>query len=235
MRLIAFDVETTGLRVLEGERIIEIGMVELDVTLLELTGREFHQYLNPEKLVTKEALEVHGLDDEFLEDKPKFNEISEKLLDFVGDHRLIAHNAQFDLEFLNSELVRAGHPELPKNRILDSLEIARRELPQLSRFGLDSLCRHFNIDLTNREKHGALIDAMLLAKVYFRLRGSDKDLFESLENAESNSGSTTRNGAISITKQRPEPLKALLTSQEKQAHREKVTELGEKAVWRRYL
>ena len=235
MQLIAFDVETTGLKVREGERIIEIGMVELDVTRLELTGREFHQYLNPEKLVTAEALEVHGLDDGFLEDKPKFNEISEKLLDFVGDHRLIAHNAQFDFEFLNSELVRSGHPELSPNRVLDSLEIARRELPQLSRFGLDSLCRHFNIDLKNREKHGAMIDAMLLAKVYFRLLGSDKDLFESFESAEPNSVSTTPNGVISTAKQRPEPLKALLTPQEKQAHQEKVKALGERAVWNHYL
>ena len=235
MTLLAFDVETTGLNVEEGDRIIEIGLVELDTHLMELTGREFHQYLNPERWITEDALTVHGLDNDFLQDKPKFSEISQELHDFIGDCRLIAHNAKFDLGFLNQEFKRVKLPIIPSKNVLDSLEIARRELPHLSRFSLDALCRHFELDLSLRQKHGALVDAMLLAEVYFRMLGGGRDLFESSENDDQKGGSTLSHNDQAVAKKRPSPLPSLLTAEEKEMHQEKMKELGEKVLWSQYL
>ena len=234
MTLIAFDVETTGLNPAEGHRIVEIGMVELDESRLLRTGRILHKYVNPGRPMTADAYNIHGLDDDFLWDKPSFSDIAGEVLEFVGDCRLLAHNARFDLEFLNAELALTGLGAVSETRILDSLELARQELPELSRFSLDALCRHYRIDASAREKHGALLDAELLADVYFRLIGGDKDLFAEFDSGGQESGAGAKDGWRPAG-QRPAPLAPLLSEAEIQAHAEKIQELGPEALWNRWL
>ncbi len=234
MTIIALDVETTGLKPEEGHRIVEIGMVELDERQLQRTGRLLHKYVNPECPMSDGAYEVHGLGDDFLKDKPVFSEIAEELLEFVGDCSLLAHNAMFDLGFLNAELAAAGFEKFHPNRIHDSLRLAREELPQLTRFSLDALCRHFKIDNSGREKHGALLDAELLADVYFCLLGGNQDLFTQFDNQIheiENQAGAKRATAV----QRPATLAPLLTEEEDIAHREAIKQLGEDALWNRWL
>lgn len=168
MREIVLDTETTGLSPRDGHRVVEIGCVE--VLHYVPTGRTFHQYLNPERAMPAEAAAVHGLTDAFLADKPVFPQIVEPFLEFIGDARLVIHNAAFDMGFLNAELERAGFLALPPNRALDTVEMARRKFPGM-RNSLDALCERFNIDKSARQFHGALLDAQLLAEVYLELRG----------------------------------------------------------------
>jgi len=168
MREIVFDTETTGLDPLSGHRIVEIGCVELINHVA--TGRVYHTYLNPQRLVPKEASAVHGLTDDFLADKPMFAEIVEDFLKFVAEDPLVAHNAPFDMGFINAELVRTGFPEISRDRMIDTVPMARRKFPGAPA-SLDALCKRFNIDLSGRELHGALLDARLLAEVYLELRG----------------------------------------------------------------
>lgn len=168
MREIVLDTETTGLDPDAGDRVVEIGCVEL-VNGIH-TNRSYHTYLNPEREITEAALQIHGLSNEFLADKPLFADVAEAFLDFIGEDRLVIHNAEFDLKFINAELVRVGRPPLERIRIVDTLEIARRKFPG-ERASLDALCRRFNIDNSGREKHGALLDAELLALVYGELMG----------------------------------------------------------------
>ncbi|HEY0105626.1 MAG TPA: DNA polymerase III subunit epsilon, partial [Rhizomicrobium sp.] len=155
MRQVVLDTETTGFEPAEGHRIVEIGCVELDDHLP--TGRTWRAYLNPERLVPPETTKIHGLTDEFLADKPRFAEIVEAFLDFVGDAALVIHNASFDLKFVNSELHRAGKPPIPHARAIDTIEIAKAKIPG-ARYSLDELCKRFAIDLSGRTKHGALLD-----------------------------------------------------------------------------
>ncbi len=234
MTSIAFDVETTGLEPEEGHRIVEIGMLELDESRLQRTGRRYHKYVNPGRRMTAEAREVHGLDDDFLMDKPSFQEISGEILDFIGDCRLLAHNAKFDLGFLNAELVLSGHAKIAGDRILDTLELARRELPQISRYSLNALCRHFKISISGREKHGALLDAELLADVYFRLIGGGKDLFAEFDGAVSAAGGSAARERRAAPR-RPVRLPPLLSDAETKAHTGKILELGDRALWKRWL
>ena len=169
MREIVLDTETTGFDPYEGHRVVEIGCVEL-VNLLP-TGRHFQVYLNPQRSMPLEAFQVHGLSDAFLADKPLFSAIAQDFLGFIGDDaRLVAHNADFDMRFINWELQHAALPTLPMNRVRDTVSMARRALPGM-RVTLDNLCRRFNIDLSARQKHGALLDAELLAEVYLELSG----------------------------------------------------------------
>lgn len=168
MREIVLDTETTGFDPYDGHRVVEIGCVEL-VNLLP-TGRSFQAYLNPQRPVPLEAFQVHGLSDQFLADKPLFAAIAADFLAFIGDARLVAHNADFDMRFINWELTNAGLAALPMNRVRDTVSMARRALPGM-RVTLDNLCRRFNIDLSARQKHGALLDAELLAEVYLELSG----------------------------------------------------------------
>lgn len=168
MREIVLDTETTGLDPLKGDRVVEIGGVEL-VNLVP-TGRTLHLYINPERPMPEEARRVHGLDDAFLADKPVFAQIVEEMLSFFGDARLVIHNAEFDMRFLNAELTRLGFPAMPMSRSLDTLAIARRRFPG-AQATLDALCRRFGIDNSNRTLHGALLDAELLADVYLELMG----------------------------------------------------------------
>ena len=168
MREIVFDTETTGLDPKSGDRVVEVGCVELINHIP--SGKTFHRYVNPERGMSIDAARVHGLDDAFLKEKPLFAAIAGELLEFIGDASLIAHNAQFDLEFLNLELGRAGHQLLHADRIVDTLMLARRKHPAGPN-SLDALCARYQVDLSRRTFHGALLDAQLLAEVYIELIG----------------------------------------------------------------
>jgi DNA polymerase III subunit epsilon len=168
MREIVFDTETTGLSFAGGDRLVEIGCVELHNRVM--TGRTFHAYINPERPVPVEAFNVHGLSDRFLADKPRFDEVVEGLIEFLGDCPLVAHNATFDFGFLNGELGRCGRPVLCTTRMVDTLTIARSRHPG-AKHSLDALCVRYGIDLSARQLHGALLDAQLLAQVYVELTG----------------------------------------------------------------
>ena len=167
MREIVFDTETTGLDPRVGHRLVEIGCVELVHGLP--SGETFHTYLNPERDMPDEAFQIHGLSTEFLGDKPLFADVVERFVTFVGDAQLVIHNAQFDMGFINAELDRLGRPPL-KNEVVDTVTLARRKFPG-QRVSLDALCERMGIDNTHRTKHGALLDAELLADVYVELTG----------------------------------------------------------------
>ena len=168
MREIVFDTETTGLNPGGGDRMVEIGCIEM-VNRCE-TGRHFHAYFNPERTMPSEAEAVHGLSDMFLSDKPRFSERAEELLDFLEDAPLVAHNASFDFGFLNHELQRCSRPAVCTSRMVDTLVLARTRHPG-AKHSLDALCTRFGVDRTLRVKHGALLDAQLLAQVYVELTG----------------------------------------------------------------
>jgi DNA polymerase-3 subunit epsilon len=168
MREIVLDTETTGFDPLSGHRVVEIGCVELFNHLP--TGRVFHKYLNPERDMPEEAFKVHGLSADFLSTHPLFAEVAVEFLAFIEDSTLVIHNAEFDMKFLNAELVRAGLSTLPMSRSVDTVLIARRKFPG-AQANLDALCRRFEIDNTHRSHHGALLDAELLAEVYLQLIG----------------------------------------------------------------
>ena len=168
MREVVLDTETTGLNPSNGDRVVEIGCVEL-VNHVP-SGRTFHTYLDPECDMPSLAFDIHGLSSDFLAGQPVFTKVADSFLDFVGDAPLVIHNAEFDLDFINAELARAGRDPLPRGRATDTVELARRKFPG-SPASLEALCRRFAIDLTARTKHGALIDAELLAKVYLELIG----------------------------------------------------------------
>ena len=167
-REIVFDTETTGFEYAKGERLVEIGAVELINHMP--TGVTYHQYINPEKEVPEEAFKVHGLSYDFLKDYPTFDKVADEWLDFIGDAVLVAHNASFDINFVNYELKQLGKSEITWDRVVDTLEIARLLFPG-ARCNLDALCKRFDIDNSNRTLHGALLDAQLLAEVYLELLG----------------------------------------------------------------
>lgn len=227
MREIVLDTETTGFEPSEGHRIVEIGAVELFNHMP--TGRTYHQYINPERLMPKEAFEVHGLGDDFLRDKPLFRQVGGAFLDFIADARLVIHNAAFDMKFLNAELGWAGLPLLPFDRALDTLLIARKKFPG-SPASLDALCRRFGVDNSGREKHGALLDSEILAEVYLELVGGrqpDFGLATVAQNARRDAG--PQQGWR--PKPRPVPLPPRLTEQEAAAHATFVAGLGDGAIW----
>ncbi len=227
MREIVLDTETTGLDPAEGHRIVEIGAVELVNHIA--TGRTWHQYINPRRPMTPEALAVHGLDDAFLADKPPFEAVLEGFIGFIGTARLVIHNAPFDMRFLNAELTRFGRPALPDDRALDTLAMARQRFPGAPA-SLDALCRRFGVDNSGREKHGALIDCFLLADVYLELIGGRQPDFAlgAADGRGSGAASDWR------PRPRPNPLPPRLTEAEDQAHAAFVAGLGEGAVWSRY-
>ena len=176
MRQIVLDTETTGINPYDDprHRIVEIGAVEIFNQVP--TGKVYHQYIQPERDMPKEAFEVHGISLEFLADKPKFPAIAQDFLDFVSDAQMVIHNAEFDMRFLNAELGWANMPTLPFDQALDTLKIARRKFPG-SPANLDALCRRFGIDNSAREKHGALLDSEILAEVYLELMGGKQSDF----------------------------------------------------------
>lgn len=166
MREIVLDTETTGLHADQGDRVVDIGCVEL--INHRPSGKVYHQYINPERGMDSEALAVHGITNEFLQDKPKFNEIADDFLAFIGDDPLIIHNAPFDIGFLNMELSKVDRPLLSMERVIDTLVMARKKYPG-SQVNLNALCKRFNVDLSKRTVHGALVDCELLADVYFSM------------------------------------------------------------------
>jgi len=175
MREIVLDTETTGLDPAAGHRLVEVGCVELLNHLP--TGEVFHRYLNPQRDMPEEAFKIHGLSAEYLSDKPLFADVAAEFLEFIGDAPLVIHNADFDMKFLNAELTGLGFPALPKARAIDTVPMARRKFPG-AQANLDALCRRFEIDNSNRVKHGALLDAELLAEVYLELIGGRQPGFE---------------------------------------------------------
>ena len=228
MREIVLDTETTGFEPSEGHRIVEIGAVELWNHLP--TGKTYHQYINPERAMPQEAFNVHGLGDEFLADKPVFAAIAQDFLDFVGDAKLVIHNASFDMKFLNAELGWVNKPLLPNDQAIDTLAIARRKFPG-SPASLDSLCRRFGVDNSMREKHGALLDSEILAEVYLELIGGKQPDFTLSPDDQDKDRDVVR--PMRRASARPEPLKPRLTDEETAAHQDFISEMGDKAVWMR--
>ena len=228
MREVVLDTETTGFEPTEGHRIVEIGAVELFNHMP--TGRIYHQYINPKRVMPKEAFEVHGLGDDFLRDKPVFATIAQAFLDFIADAPLVIHNASFDMKFLNAELTAASFAPLPAGRAVDTLLIARKKFPG-SPASLDALCRRFSIDNSMREKHGALLDSEILAEVYLELVGGRQPDFGLATAAQTSAAETALTGQGWRPKPRPAPLVPRLTVGERAAHQAFVTRLGDAAIW----
>jgi DNA polymerase III subunit epsilon len=229
MREIVLDTETTGLDPFQGHRLVEVGCVELFNRIP--TGMTFHRYVNPQRDMPAEAFAVHGLSAEFLKDKPCFAEIADELIAFVGDAPLIIHNAAFDLAFLNVELERCGKMLVARERLVDTLLLARRKHPAGPN-SLDHLCARYAIDNTRRTKHGALLDAEILAEVYIELIGARQ---AQLGLAEMTTIAVTTRAAEAIIRVRTTPLVPRLSADELAAHRAFVATLGDKAIWNDYL
>jgi DNA polymerase III subunit epsilon len=230
MREIIFDTETTGLSPREGHRLVEVGCIE--VINRFPTGRVFHKYINPERDMPIEAFEVHGLSSEFLRDKPVFADIAEEFWDFIDGAKLVAHNAGFDMGFINAEFDRVGKPAISMEHVVDTVQLARRKFPG-AKASLDALCERFGISNAHRVKHGALLDAEILAEVYSELLGGK-------QSAMALDASTPQpTGAVSAVQRaplsRPSPLQPLLSEAEIAAHAVFVADMGEKAVWNRYV
>ncbi len=228
MREIVFDTETTGLDPLQGDRLVEIGCIEL-VNRFP-SGKVFHCYFNPERDMPAQALAVHGLTGEFLGDKPRFADKAAELVDFLGDAQLVAHNAMFDLGFLNAELERVGHAAVARERMVDTLVIARRKHPGGAN-RLDDLCVRYAVDNSRRTKHGALLDAELLAEIYVELIGARQAQLILSQAATP----VALGGAPIVLRERPAPLGERLTADEVLAHRRFIATLGDNAVWRDYV
>ncbi|MBP1851846.1 DNA polymerase III subunit epsilon [Rhizobium halophytocola] len=232
MREIVFDTETTGLE-FKNDRVIEIGGVELFNHFP--TGRTFHVYVNPgDRKVHPDALAVHGITDEFLLDKPKFGEILAELQAFFDGAKWVAHNATFDMSFINAEYDRLGLPPVENSLVVDTLALARRKHP-MGPNSLDALCRRYGIDNSHRTKHGALLDSELLAEVYIEMLGGRQATF-GLVQAESKSapnGGTEEDVVITLGS-RPRPLAARLSAEEAARHAALCERLGDKAIWNRY-
>jgi len=228
LREIVLDTETTGLDPFDGHRIVEIGAIEL-INCIP-TGRVWHCHVNPEREVPYQAFEVHGLSYEFLRDKPRFAELADDMLGFIEGAMLVMHNAAFDFGFLNAELDRLARPALRWDRIVDTLALARRKHPG-SPCSLDALCKRYGIDLSEREKHSALLDCRLLAGVYVELVGGHQARLEFAVNG-AQAALLQANGEGS--RPRPRPLALRLTAAEIEAHRAFVASLGGEALWLRY-
>ncbi|PKQ09062.1 MAG: DNA polymerase III subunit epsilon [Alphaproteobacteria bacterium HGW-Alphaproteobacteria-12] len=222
MREIVLDTETTGLSPQDGHRLVEIGCLELLNHVA--TGEVFHTYVDPERDMPDGAFKVHGLSAEFLTGKPKFGEVADAFLAFIGDDPLVIHNAAFDLGFINAELARIDHVPLPFARAVDTLDIARKKYPGAQN-SLDALCRRFGVDNSGRTRHGALLDSELLAEVYLELMGGRQPGLVLQADAGGVSGETIRRAA------RPVALPPRLTQEERAAHDAFVATLGEAALW----
>ena len=228
MREIVFDTETTGLDARE-DRIIELGGIEM-VNRFP-TGRTFHAFINPDgRAIHPDALAVHGITHEHLADKPKFHAVAADFLVFVEDAHLVAHNAGFDVAFINAEFARLGHPEIHAERVIDTLALARRKHP-MGPNSLDALCRRYGIDNARRTKHGALLDSELLAEVYIELIGGRQAAFI-LETLAAAPLEAEHGPHVEWTlRARPSPLSSRLSSQDLAAHATLVAELGPRSAW----
>jgi len=224
MREIVLDTETTGLDPGAGHRIIEICCLELDNHLP--TGRVYHKLIQPERDIPDESVRVHGLTAEKLAGAPLFAAIADELLAFIADSPLVIHNAEFDLKFLNAEFSRIDRPGLPPARGVDTIALAKRRFPG-SRYSLDELCRRFNLDLSGRAKHGARIDAELLAQVYLELVGGRQARLALAPGDTSVSGM----GFVRIAHPRLQPLPERLAAEEREAHARFITSLEGDVIW----
>jgi DNA polymerase-3 subunit epsilon len=229
MREIVLDTETTGLDPLRGDRLVEVGCIEIYNRMP--TGQTFHRYINPERDMPAEALAVHGLTTEFLASKPLFAEIVDEFLEFIADAPLVIHNASFDVGFINAELDRIKRPVIVRDRLVDTLLLARRKHPGVSN-RLDDLCSRYFIDNSRRTKHGALLDAELLAEVYIDLIGArQSQLILASETRD------IRVGGLGEMprRQREAPLVPRITEEDRLAHRAFVATLGDKPIWNDFL
>jgi DNA polymerase III subunit epsilon len=229
MREIVLDTETTGLDPLRGDRLVEVGCIEIFNRMP--TGQTFHRYMNPEREMSAEAFAVHGLSTEFLASKPFFHEMVDDFLEFIGDSPLVIHNASFDVSFINAELDRLKRPPIPRDRLVDTLLLARRKHPGVSN-RLDDLCSRYAIDNSRRTKHGALLDAELLAEVYVDLIGARQSqlILASETRAIRLDGSSEP-----LRRQRAAPLLTRITEADREAHRAFIATLGDKPIWNDYL
>jgi len=231
MREIVLDTETTGLDPKTGDRLVEIGCVE--VLNRFPTGKSYHVYINPDRSMPAEAYAVHGLSEAFLADKPRFDDIADSFVAFLGDAKLVIHNAQFDMGFINFELKKSGRVTIGAERVIDTLALARRKNPG-SPASLDALCARYGIDTSKRVKHGALLDAELLAEVYIELNGGRQaDLGLAAADVARNRAAAA--GTAAGARQRAVALPPCLSEAEAAAHAAFVASLGEKALWNRYL
>lgn len=230
MREIVLDTETTGLDPLKGDRLVEIGCVEIVNRFL--TGRVFHRYVNPERPMSPDAFAVHGLSDAFLSDKPVFKDVSEEFLAFIGEDTLVAHNASFDMNFLNHELKRLGKGPIAQTRVVDTLTIARRRHPGQQN-SLDALCARYGIDASRRTRHGALLDAEILAEVYAELSGGRQSSLGLGEFGRERPGAQAVIRTAPVVRGvREQPR---ISAEEIDKHRAFIAEMGEKALWNAYL
>ena len=229
MREIVLDTETTGLDPNQGHRLVELGCVELLNRIP--TGATFHSYLNPEREVPAEAFAIHGLATDFLQNKPRFADIVDEFLSFIGDAPLVIHNAGFDHGFLNAELKRVERLLIARERLVDTLLLARRKHPAGPN-RLDDLCARYGIDNSRRTKHGALLDAEILAEVYLELIGARQAQLGLAESSERRSNG--RDGVV-VRRERSVALAARVSDAEREAHRKFVATLGANALWRDYL
>jgi DNA polymerase-3 subunit epsilon len=229
MREIVLDTETTGLDPAKGHRIVEIGAVE--ISNLIPTGRVFHVYIDPERDMPEEAFRVHGLSQAFLSGQKKFREIVAMFHDFIQDSPLVIHNAEFDMRFINAELaLLLDWPPINMDRVIDTLTMARRRHPGASN-SLDALCLRYGIDASRRDKHGALLDAGLLAEVYAELMGGRQSALK----LQMNGAAAALSAGGDLLRRRPAPLASRTTSEEAEAHRKFVESLGKAPIWMRYL
>lgn len=239
MREIVLDTETTGFEPSEGDRIVEIGAIEL-VNHMP-TGRTYHQYINPMRSMPAGAFEIHGIGPDLLadprppekgevilKDKPVFADVAQAFVDFIGDAKLVIHNAAFDMKFLNAELGWVNRPLLPMDQALDTLAIARKKFPG-SPASLDALCRRFGIDNSNRTLHGALLDSEILAEVYLELIGGRQP--DLVMGGQSSSKSSATNQTTWRAQPRPTPLPSKIKAAEAEAHAAFIKTLGESPLW----
>jgi DNA polymerase III subunit epsilon len=235
MREIVLDTETTGLDHRNGDRLIEIGCIE--IVNRYPTGTEFHRFLNPEtKRVHPDAFNVHGISTEFLFDKPLFRDEADKFLDFIGDDTLVIHNAPFDIGFINAELERLNKRTLDMTRVVDTLALARRKHPGAPAT-LDALCKRYSIDMSQRTKHGAIVDSLLLAQVYIELLGERQASLvlaaNGIAGGAGEGASGRANGKAQPARPRPSPLTSRISDADVAAHAAFVETLGPNALWKR--
>jgi DNA polymerase-3 subunit epsilon len=227
MREIVLDTETTGLDPVSGHRLVEIACVE--VFNLVPTGQFFHAYIDPKRDMPEEAFRIHGLSAEFLTGKPLFEDICDEFVDFIGDSRLIIHNAEFDMKFINHELRRVPKPVIMMDRVFDTLSFARKKHPGASN-SLDALCARYRIDNSKRTKHGALLDAEILAELYTELMGGRQTTLILSTKVEK-----SREMAVKTIGVRAAPLPDLIEQGDLQSHERLRQALGEKAIWAQYV
>lgn len=227
MREITFDTETTGLEPKQGHRIVEIGCIELIDRVR--TGNFFHAYVNPERDVPQRVVNIHGITEEFLADKPLFRKIAAKFLEFIGDSPLVIHNAAFDMKFINFELERASFPELHMSRAIDTLPMARVKFPG-AKASLDALCERFGVNLSRRDKHGALLDAELLADVYIALTGGKQGSMFSDDSGDANK-KTISLSAIENVRETLVTREFILSQEEAEKHQEFISKKVKNAMW----